>query len=105
MELELHQLDLRYERLRTRRPHAERRLLGSLAENGQLVPAVVIREEKTKQYIVVDGYKRVRALRKLGRDILRDDLLGSGRVGSSTHGESDALGRGRECSRAGLVAS
>ena len=38
VELEFHQLALRYERLRVVRPEAERRLLASLAEVGQQVP-------------------------------------------------------------------
>ena len=42
MELELHQLELRYERLRKRAPVAERALLGALAEHGQRLPIVVI---------------------------------------------------------------
>ena len=41
-DLEFHQLDLRYEGLRVRRPERERRLLASLAERGQQVPIVVI---------------------------------------------------------------
>jgi len=35
MELEHHQLDLRYEALRCRAPEREKRLLVSLAEHGQ----------------------------------------------------------------------
>ena len=42
MELEFHQLDLRYERLRVRQPARERRLLASLAEAGQQMPIVVV---------------------------------------------------------------
>ena len=41
MELEFHQLALRYERLKVVRPEPERRLLASLAEVGQQVPIVV----------------------------------------------------------------
>ena len=41
MQLEFHQLELRYERLRIVRPEQERRLLASLAEVGQQVPIVV----------------------------------------------------------------
>ena len=37
MEVELHQLTLRYERLRKRHPRAERALLSSLAEIGQVL--------------------------------------------------------------------
>jgi ParB family transcriptional regulator, chromosome partitioning protein len=68
MELEFHQLALRYERLKVVRPEAERRLLASLAEVGQQVPIVVVKEDADDTFVVVDGYKRIRALRRLGRD-------------------------------------
>jgi hypothetical protein len=42
MDLEFHQLDLRYEELRGRSPARERRLLSSLMEVGQQVPIVVV---------------------------------------------------------------
>jgi ParB family chromosome partitioning protein len=65
MELEFHQLDLRYEKLRRRSPERERRLLASLAEHGQQVPIVVV---GGGPWVVVDGYKRVRALKALKSD-------------------------------------
>jgi ParB/RepB/Spo0J family partition protein len=69
MELEFHQLDLRYEALRVRRADVERRLLGSLSEGGQQVPIVVVSlSDEPGRYVVIDGYKRIRALRRLGRD-------------------------------------
>jgi ParB/RepB/Spo0J family partition protein len=68
LELEFHQLALRYERLKVVRPEAERRLLASLAELGQQVPIVVVKQPADDQFVVIDGYKRVRALRRLGRD-------------------------------------
>ena len=70
MKVELHQLDLRYEKLRTHKPEAERKLVGSLAEIGQQVPVVVVRGERPEQFVLVDGYKRVRALRRLGQDLV-----------------------------------
>ena len=66
MELEFHQLDLRYARLRVRQPARERRLLASLADAGQQTPIVVVSTAAT--YVVVDGHKRVRCLRRLHRD-------------------------------------
>src|SRR2546428_11633179 len=66
MELEFHQLDLRYERLRARQPARERRLLASLADAGQQMPIVVVIGGSA--YVVVDGHKRVRCLRQLHRD-------------------------------------
>lgn len=68
MELELKQLDRRYEVLRTRHTQRERRLLASLSEAGQQVPIVVVRGGATDVYVVVDGFKRVRALGRLGSD-------------------------------------
>lgn len=69
MELELHQLELRYAAVRKRAPHAEHALLGSLAEHGQQLPIVVVSEDT--RFIVIDGYKRVRALKRLARDTVR----------------------------------
>lgn len=66
MELEFHQLDLRYERLRVCQPARERRLLASLADAGQQMPIVVVISDSA--YVVVDGHKRVRCLRRLQRD-------------------------------------
>jgi ParB family transcriptional regulator, chromosome partitioning protein len=69
MDLEFHQLDLRFEHLHVRRPDRERRLLASLAASGQQVPIVVVAVRgQADRYLVIDGYKRVAALRQLGRD-------------------------------------
>jgi ParB family chromosome partitioning protein len=66
VELEFHQLDRRYERLRVRHPARERRLLASLAETGQQMPIVVVAADAA--YVVVDGHKRVRCLHRLQHD-------------------------------------
>jgi len=66
VDLEFHQLECRYESLRVRQPERERRLLGSLADHGQQTPIVVVRG--AERYVVVDGYKRVRCLKRLHRD-------------------------------------
>ncbi len=66
MRQPLHQLTLRYEHLRKRHPLQERTLLTSLAEIGQQVPMVVIAE--AERFVLIDGYKRVRALKRLGCD-------------------------------------
>jgi ParB/RepB/Spo0J family partition protein len=65
MDLEFHQLDLRYDTLRVRQPARERRLLASLADVGQQMPIVVVTDAR---YVVVDGHKRVRCLHRLHRD-------------------------------------
>jgi ParB/RepB/Spo0J family partition protein len=71
MELELHQLELRYARLRKRQPAQERQLVASLAELGQQLPIVVVGAADADRFIVIDGYKRVRALGRLARDTVR----------------------------------
>jgi len=69
MQLEFHQLDLRWEHLRVREPHRQRQLLASLAESGQQTPIiVVIAKDGNTDYLVIDGYKRIAALKQLGRD-------------------------------------
>lgn len=68
IELEFHQLDRRYEKLRTSSRQREAKLLASLDSHGQQVPVVVVATESGGQYVLVDGYKRVRALSKLRRD-------------------------------------
>jgi ParB family chromosome partitioning protein len=69
VELELHQLELRYEGIRKRAPVAERQLVGSLAEIGQQLPIIVVGE--ADRFILIDGYKRVRALKRLAHDTVR----------------------------------
>ncbi len=71
MDLEFQQLDLRYEELRGRSPSRERRLLSSLAEVGQQAPIVVVSVSEAARHVVIDGYKRVRLLRRLGQDTVR----------------------------------
>jgi len=68
MQLEFHQLDRRWEHLRVREPHRQRRLLASLADSGQQTPIVVVTAGPPDRYLVIDGHKRVAALEQLGRD-------------------------------------
>jgi ParB/RepB/Spo0J family partition protein len=75
MQLEFHQLDRRWEHLRVREPHRQRRLLASLAEGGQQTPIVVVVSQGNRErYLVIDGYKRVAALEQLGRDTVEATL-------------------------------
>jgi uncharacterized ParB-like nuclease family protein len=93
MQVELHQLEMRYERLRKRAPRTERALLTSLAEIGQQTPVVVVGD--AERFVLIDGYKRVRALRRLARDVVlatRWELE-----------EVEALLRERGCARSGLA--
>lgn len=92
MDLEFHQLDLRYEQLRIRCPGRERRLMASLAATGQQQPIVVVATEVAERYVVVDGYLRVSALRRLGRDTVRALCWSCGEVEALLLGRSMSQG-------------
>lgn len=74
MDLEFIQLDLRYEKLRRRSTRKENRLVASLADAGQQLPVVVVSGSEGDRYVLLDGYKRVRALKSLRHDIVRATL-------------------------------
>jgi ParB family chromosome partitioning protein len=60
------EIELRYEALRARNPRRETSLLASLALLGQISPVVVVPEGE--RFVLIDGYKRVRALGTLRHD-------------------------------------
>lgn len=65
--LEIGQLDLRYAHTRIRRPEALLPLMRSLEKWGQLRPVSVVRSDPPC-HVLVDGYMRVEALRRCGKD-------------------------------------
>jgi len=66
VDIDLHQLELRHRDLRIHDGEQRRRLIGSVAEIGQQVPVIVIRD--AERFVLIDGYLRVEALRRLHRD-------------------------------------
>jgi ParB family chromosome partitioning protein len=70
MELEFHQLDLRYRDLRIVRPKRLRQLMAELAEAGQQSPVLVTADREPQRYVLIDGYQRVAALKRLGHDLV-----------------------------------
>jgi len=64
--LEIEQLVLRYADLRVVEPGRRARLAASLAAEGQREPVLVVQEGHS--YLLIDGYLRVDALRKLALD-------------------------------------
>ena len=65
VEVELDALDLRYGKLRARRPAVEKRLMTSLEEAGQHSPVIVVAGEEPGRWVLIEGRKRVRALKRL----------------------------------------
>jgi ParB family transcriptional regulator, chromosome partitioning protein len=65
--LERTSLVLTYAHLRIREPSAEARLLASLSAAGQSSPVIVVRDAEGRT-VLIDGYRRVRALGRLGSE-------------------------------------
>ncbi|MBK6534155.1 MAG: ParB N-terminal domain-containing protein [Deltaproteobacteria bacterium] len=66
MQLELRQIDLRYAALRIADASREAALAASMLAEGQRHPVLVVADAESR-YVLVDGYRRVRALAALGR--------------------------------------
>jgi len=75
LELELHQVVLKYAKLRIMRPRAQAHLMASLARQGQMTPVVVVPLSTTHSYSLIDGYQRVAALHELKRDTVQAVVL------------------------------
>lgn len=67
LELDLHRLDLRFAGSRLVEPRAVARMAQSIERCGQIVPCIVV-ASSAEALVLVDGYRRVAALRRLGRD-------------------------------------
>jgi ParB family chromosome partitioning protein len=73
MEIELHELELRYAALRIDDRGRRAELVAKLALHGQQSAVLVIREDD--RYVLIDGYARVAALQELGRDLVEAVVL------------------------------
>lgn len=69
METEIFNLDLKYKSLRIEDCQFLSKLLSSISQVGQQVPVLVVQGE-SEQIILIDGYHRVKALKKLGEDMV-----------------------------------
>jgi len=67
-EIELSRLELRYAHTRIERPEGVAVLAASIGRVGQIIPVIVVREEMN--FVLLDGYLRVKALKVLGRDMV-----------------------------------
>jgi ParB family chromosome partitioning protein len=77
--LEIGQLDLRYAHTRIRRPEALLPLIRSLEQWGQIRPVSVVPSDPPC-HILVDGYLRVEALRRCGKDMVLAEVWLCGEV-------------------------
>lgn len=68
IELELHRLELRFASARLLEPRAVEQLARSIERCGQVIPCIAVPEPGGERLVLVDGYRRIAALRRLGRD-------------------------------------
>src|ERR1700733_9720698 len=74
LDLDLHRLELRFAGARLMEPRAVERLARSIERGGQIVPCIAVAApgcEDGGRLVLIDGYRRVAALRRLGRDTAR----------------------------------
>jgi ParB-like chromosome segregation protein Spo0J len=64
----LHRLELRFAEARLLEPQAVATLARSIEQSGQLIACIVVPEAGSERLVLVDGYRRILALRRLGRD-------------------------------------
>jgi ParB/RepB/Spo0J family partition protein len=70
LDLDLHRLELRFAASRLVEPRAVARIAHSIERCGQVVPCIVVAVPGAvgERLVLIDGYRRVAALRRLGRD-------------------------------------
>ena len=68
VQLDLHQLELRFEATRVADQAAVKRLADSMQDCGQMVACIAAGPVADARWVLMDGYRRVAALRRLGRD-------------------------------------
>jgi ParB family transcriptional regulator, chromosome partitioning protein len=73
LDLDLHRLELRFAAFRLIEPRAVERMARSIESGGQIVPCIAVVDPPTdlgtnEHLVLIDGYRRVAALRRLGRD-------------------------------------
>jgi ParB family transcriptional regulator, chromosome partitioning protein len=74
LDVDLHRLELRFAGARLIEPQAVERLARSIERDGQIVPLIVVGSPDSsdakdgERLVLIDGYRRVAALRRLGRD-------------------------------------
>lgn len=71
LDLDLHRLELRFAATRLTDARAVDRIAHSIERCGQIVPCIAVGDCGSGSVVLIDGYRRVAALRRLGRDTAR----------------------------------
>ena len=67
-QVDLHRLELRFEATRIVDTAAVQRLADSMQEHGQLVACIAALDQDSGALVLIDGYRRLSALKRLGAD-------------------------------------
>jgi hypothetical protein len=73
-QLERHQLLTRFAAVRVDDPRRLRQLTRSIERQGQLMPVVAVPADEADHWVLIDGYRRLAALRQLGQDLVWVDV-------------------------------
>ena len=69
MEVDIHLLDLRYAHTRIKNAKVLAKMQSSINRYGQIVPAIAV--PQTTNFILIDGYLRLQALKACGQDCIK----------------------------------
>ena len=73
LEIEFHCLEARFSHLRIHKDSTLAQVMASIDKYGQLTPVVVVPEE-AQRWVLIDGYLRLKALQRLGKDTVQAEV-------------------------------
>jgi ParB-like chromosome segregation protein Spo0J len=68
LEIDLNRLELRYANARLIEPPTVMHLAASIERCGQVIPCIAVAQPNDQTLVLIDGYRRIAALKRLGRD-------------------------------------
>ncbi len=72
-EIEIGQLIMRYGHIRVHRPEIASSLMNSVERCGQIIPVITVKESDLS-FVLIDGYLRVAALKRCGKDTVAAEI-------------------------------
>lgn len=72
-EIEIGHLNLRYAHTRMHRAEIISRLVESIERSGQIIPVITVKQSESS-FVLIDGYLRVAALRRCGKDMVMAEI-------------------------------
>lgn len=72
-EIEISQIDFRYEHTRIQKPQRVTTLANAMEHCGQIIPVITVKGSH-ESYVLIDGYLRVAALKRCGKDTVMAEV-------------------------------